>query len=294
VGSDRKDADRGGQPAGDAADAVSGALGQEHRRAHSRRSVLHRRRKASLVAIDVASGTSTALAATPIVLRSFRLSPTGAHVLYVAPDPATLGIIGKEQNDTFVLPVRLAPGSKPAVARKLADRGRYSWSPDGKQLVFTKGGRLVVAPVEAGSRSRAGFVHAWRRTGLDAGWVAFRNAGRRPSVTDPELETVKPGMYTTARPFNDVYVVGGDGAAKNITADIDDQTSDLAWSADSATLYFRATSNKTYDETLYRYTVADGRREVAVSGAESYDRFTPMPGGWSRRSRMLCTHPTSG
>ena len=33
-------------------------------------------RKASLVAIDVASGKSTALTASPIVLRSFRLSPT--------------------------------------------------------------------------------------------------------------------------------------------------------------------------------------------------------------------------
>ena len=32
-----------------------------------------------------------------------------------------------------------------------------------------------------------------------------------PSVTDPELEVVAPGMYTTAQPFMDVYVVSADG-----------------------------------------------------------------------------------
>jgi dipeptidyl aminopeptidase/acylaminoacyl peptidase len=236
-------------------------------------------RKASLVAIDVASGTSTTLTASPIVLRSFRLAPTGAHALYVAPDPATLGIIGKEQNDTFVLPINLAAGSKPAAARKLADRGRYSWSPDGKQLVFLKSGRLVAAPVEGGAPK------PWRESYALAGEPIWAPDGSRfatlvadPSVTDPELEPVKPGMYTTARPFNDVYVVSGDGTAKNITADIEDQTSDLAWSADGAALYFRATNNKTYDETLYRYTVGDGKREVIVRGPESYDRFTPTGG----------------
>ena len=82
-------------------------------------------RKALLMAIDVASGRSTALVSSPIVLRSFRLAPTGAHAMYVAPDPATLGVIGKEQNDTFVLPIDLTLGSKPAAARKLADHGRY-------------------------------------------------------------------------------------------------------------------------------------------------------------------------
>ena len=56
-------------------------------------------------AIDVASGASTALTPQPVVLRSFQLSPTGRHVLYVAPVPETLGVIGKEQNDTFVLPI---------------------------------------------------------------------------------------------------------------------------------------------------------------------------------------------
>ena len=237
-------------------------------------------RKATLVAIEVASGKSTALSASPIVLRSFRLAPTGLHALYVAADPDTLGVIGKEQNDTFVLPVDLTSGSKPSAARKLADRGRYSWSTDGKQLVFAKGGRLLVAPAEGGEPK------PWRDAYTLGGEPVWAPDGSRfatlvadPSVSDPELEKVKPGMYTTARPFNDVYVVAGDGTSKNITADVEDQMADLAWSADGAALYFRATNNKTYDETLYRYTVADGKREAVTRGAESYDRFAPAAGG---------------
>ena len=31
-------------------------------------------------------------------------------LIYVAPDPETLGVIGKEQNDTFVLPIDAAGG----------------------------------------------------------------------------------------------------------------------------------------------------------------------------------------
>ena len=73
------------------------------------------------------------------MLRSFRLSPTGRQLLYVAPVPETLGVIGKEQNDTFVLPIDGGRGARPAAARKLAERGRFSWSPDGTQLLFAKG-----------------------------------------------------------------------------------------------------------------------------------------------------------
>jgi len=86
-------------------------------------------RAAALTAIDVASGKATALTSAPVVVRSFRLSPNGRAVLYVSPDPQTLGVIGKEQNDTFVLPVG-ASGAGPGVARKLTERGRMAWSPD--------------------------------------------------------------------------------------------------------------------------------------------------------------------
>ena len=78
VGCDREDADRGGQPSRRRRRRRIASIGQEHRRAHSRRSVLHRR------AQGVAGGDRRgerqrrpALAASPIVLRSFRLSPSG-------------------------------------------------------------------------------------------------------------------------------------------------------------------------------------------------------------------------
>jgi dipeptidyl aminopeptidase/acylaminoacyl peptidase len=238
-------------------------------------------RKATLVAIDVASGKSTPLSTSTITLRSFKLSPDGTHVLYVAPDPATLGVIGKEQNDTFVLLVDLKPGAKAAAARKLAERGRYWWSPDGKQLVTTRSGKLMVQPVDGGdarpwrdSLAIAGGEPVWSPDG-----TRFATLVADPSISDPELEKVKPGMYTTARPFNDVYLVASDGSSKNLTKDFEDQVSDLAWSRDGHAVYFRATNNKTYDETLYRYSVADQKLDTVLHGAESYDRIVPTAGG---------------
>ena len=98
-----------------------------------------------------------------------------------------------------------------------------------------------------------------------------------PSVTDPELEPVKPGMYTTAQPFMDLYVVEADGSSKNITSAFDDQVSDPVWSPDGGALFFRAVNNKTYDETVYRYSVAEQKLEPVVRGQESYGRFVAAP-----------------
>ena len=250
-------------------------------------------RKATLVAIDVATGKSTPLSTSTIALRSFKLSPDGMHLLYVAPDPATLGVIGKEQNDTFVLPLDLKPGAKPGAARKLNDRGRYWWSPDGKQLLSMRGGKLTAQPVDGGE------AKAWRDTlTIGGGEPVWSPDGSRfatlvadPSLWDAELEKVKPGMYTTARPFNDVYLVGSDGSAKNLTKEFEDQVSDPVWSRDGSALYFRATNNKTYDETLYRYTVANQKLDALVRGAESYDRIVPSAGGVIV-SIEDATHPT--
>jgi dipeptidyl aminopeptidase/acylaminoacyl peptidase len=239
-------------------------------------------RKATLTAIDATSGTSSALAQAPSVLRSFRLSPTGRHIVYVAPVPETLGVIGKEQNETFVLPIDLAAGGRAATAVKLPERGRFSWSPDGRQLLFVKGGRLMALPADGGGEAKP-----WRDSfTLTVGEPTWSPDGSRfaalvadPSVTDPELEPVKPGMYTTAQPFMDLYVVTPDGASKNLTTAFDDQVSDPVWSTDGAALFFRATNNTTYDETVYRYTVADQKLEPIARGQESYGRFVATGDG---------------
>jgi dipeptidyl aminopeptidase/acylaminoacyl peptidase len=238
-------------------------------------------RQAMLTAIDVTSGATTAVAQSPVVLRSFRVSPSGKQLIYVAPVPELLGVIGKEQNDTFVLAIDVAGGARPSAPRKLTDRGRFSWSPDGKQLLFSKGNRLMALPADGGearpwrdSYTLAGSEPAWSPDGS-----RFATLVADPSVTDPELEPVKSGMYTTAQPFNDVYIVAGDGSSKNVTTGFDDQVSDPVWSADGGTLFFRAVNNTTYDETVYRYTVASQKLEAVVRGQESYGRFMPAANG---------------
>ncbi|MCA1585947.1 MAG: prolyl oligopeptidase family serine peptidase [Acidobacteria bacterium] len=237
--------------------------------------------QATLVSIDVSTGVSTTLTPDPIVLRSFQVSPTGSHIMYVAPAPETLGLIGKEQNDTFVLPVGVAGGAPPA-ARKLSERTRFSWSPDGRQLVFVRGGRLMVLPAD-GTGEPKPWLDALNLPVGEPVWspdlARFATLVADPTVTDPELEPVKAGMYTTAQPFMDLYLVEADGSSKNLTSGFADQVSTPAWSPDGVALFFRAVDNVTYDETVYRYTMADQKLEPLIRGPESYSRLHPIAGG---------------
>ena len=246
-------------------------------------------RKAALTSIDAATGKQIDLAAGAIVLRSFRVSPSGQQLIYVAPDPETLGVIGKEQNDTFVLSI---DGTSPSSARKLPERGRLSWSPDGHQLLYARGGRLMALPAAGGE------AHAWSDalnvSASEPVWApdgkTFATLVADPSVVDPELAPVKPGMYTTARPFEDVYLVSAGGAAKNLTGAFDDQTSDPVWAPDGSALYFKAVDNKTYDEKVYRYTVATSALDVIAQGPEVYGALIPSPAGVVARIENA-THP---
>jgi hypothetical protein len=100
-----------------------------------------------------------------------------------------------------------------------------------------------------------------------------------PSVTDPEIEPSKPGMYSIAQPFMDLYLVQADGASRNITGGFTDQVSNPVWSTTGDAVFFRAIHNTTYDETLYRYTVADRKLEPIARGQESYSRVAPATAG---------------
>jgi dipeptidyl aminopeptidase/acylaminoacyl peptidase len=235
-------------------------------------------RRAMLTAIDASSGKATPLVGDPIVLRSFRLSPTGRDLLFVSPDAATLGVIGKEQSDTFVLPIA---GARPATPRKLTERGRLTWSPDGTRLLFAKGGRLMTVPLDGGPAA------AWRESFTlstsDPIWAPdgtrFAALVADPTVSDPEIEPVKPGMYTIAQPFMDLYLVSADGASRNLTTGFDDQISDPVWAPDGSAVYFRAVNNKTYDEALYKYTPADQQLQRVLQGQESYGRLAATGSG---------------
>ena len=86
-----------------------------------------------------------------------------------------------------------------------------------------------------------------------------------------------------------------DGSSKNLTGAFDDQVSDPVWSPDGAALFFRAVNNTTYDETVYRYSVAEQKLEPVVRGQESYGRFVAVPRRHRRRrSRTRRTRPISG
>jgi dipeptidyl aminopeptidase/acylaminoacyl peptidase len=233
----------------------------------------------SLLAIDVMSGAARSVTPEPLVLRSFQVSPTGRHLLYVSPSPDTLGVIGKEQNDTFVVAIQ-PDGQGPAAARKLSERGRFSWTPDGQRLLFVKGGVLMALRVNGGDAQP--WLDWFTLSTGDPVWAPdgsrFAALVADPSVTDPEIEPAKPGMYSIAQPFMDVYVVQPDGTAKNLTAGFTDQVSNLAWGP-KGDLVFRAVNNTTYDETIYRYTVADQKLEAIASGAESFPRLQPTTAG---------------
>lgn len=228
-------------------------------------------RRAGLSVVDVRSGRSRPLLPAPVVLRSFRLSPDGRNLIYTAPAPETLGVVGRERNETFLVP--LASGTPRKLAPE-AGAGPLSWGPDGRALLYAQKGRFMLWPLEGGETrpllpdgAPAVTQPVWA-----PGGARFAALVPDPAISDPELEKPLPGMYTIARPYMDLYLVSpADGDARNLTAGIADQVSHPVWSPDATALYFKATDNRSYDETLYRYDLASATLTALSSGRRSFD-----------------------
>lgn len=241
------------------------------------------RRRAGLVVVDVVTGEERALLDDEESLRGFSVAPDGRHVLAAVPRPGTAGIPRGERNETFVWSLEEASPRR----RITADGERLAWTPDGR-LFWRDQGRLVTLRADAPGPAEGGEARPFTEGGdtrittpvwsPDGSRLASLVAD--PSLSDPEIVPREPGMFSIARPFMDLYLVSeSGGSATNLTADFEDHVSGPVWSTDGEALFFRATDNATYDETLYRYEVSRGALTVLASGEESYGSMSPVPGG---------------
>lgn len=195
-------------------------------------------RKAGLAVVNVTSGQNIRLLPEPILLRALRLAAGGAFAIYTSPTPDTFGVVGKEKTEAFRVPLEGGPTER--TASEEARPEEKLWSDDGRHYL-----RLVPDS----------------------------------TIQDPEIEPPQTGMYTISRPFMDVYLgSAGGGEERNLTSSFPDNASDPVFSPDGKALFFKATQNETYDETLYRYSIDDGVLSVLARGQESYDNIMAAPG----------------
>lgn len=224
--------------------------------------------RTGLVVVDLERSTGRTLVADDGAVTGFAVSPDGAHV--------TVREQGREGAALWSLPSSGPPARLGEVA------GRPFWSRDGRLLLREGEALAALSPDRPASSPTLLAPLSGITSGVVASPRGTHLAGLRPdpTVTDPEIEPPRPGMYTIARPFMDVVVAAAsDGTATNVTTDITDNVKAPVWSRDGGSVYFVAVDNATYDETLYRYDVDERRRVVLASGRESFDDLIPVAGG---------------
>ena len=261
------------------------------RRAHPRRSVLHRRAQGDADArsrsterrVDAADADAGRAAVVSSVAdrppRALRRAESG---------DARRHRQGAER--TFVLP-SLRAGAAPSPARKLAERGRFSWSPDGRAISLRQrrtadgaAGRRA-----ASARPLASRASRWRsasRCGRRIG-SAFAALVADPSVTDPELEPVKAG-HVHHRAAVHGPVSSSRPTARRRQPDERVHRSGERSGVESRTA--RAVLPRRRQQDLRRdrsiaITVADRSSEPSRSGQESFGRLQPTSGGRGRCRR---------
>lgn len=229
------------------------------------------RRRAGLSVVDLISSETSALLREATYLRRYLLSPKGSHAIYTVPSSDTFGLIGQENNETFLLDF-----SANASPCRLDDMSDPSWLPDGR-LLFRRQGQLMAMPtagtpdlfLPSMTNSPTNFV--WSPSGKH-----FVTLVPDTSIQDPEIEPRQPAIYTIARPFMDLYLVSAeDGSSRNLTETFPDQVANPVWSLDGKAVFFRTVDNTTYAEAIRRYTLEDKNVEIVTQGEESYRSLQP-------------------
>ena len=220
---------------------------------------------------DLDSGAEETLIARSASRRSLNVSPDGRYLL------------GQVGADTFLWDL----DSGAVRGRQVVTRGaRLSWMPDSRILVQSQDGiyRLARADAQNPVATSAPFLSDLSTQlsnpifAPSADFVA--TLVEDPTVVDPEIEEPQPGMYTIARPFRDLHLISAtDGSTLNLTEKLEDQVSDPVWSHDGASLFFKATDNVDYEETIYKYTPATSRLRALITGSESYSNLQATPQG---------------
>lgn len=223
-------------------------------------------RRWRLVAIEVASGRERVLTAEPVALRGFRVSPDGAHVLYRAVTPDTLGVFRKEEIEPRI--VALSGGAPPRPALPGRRAAWVAFSPDGKDLLFPDGRALGAVPV-TGGEPRALIEDFPERTQEPI--AAPRSTRIALLASRPGTGPQDPGMYSILRPVQDVIVI--DLASRSrvtlTAAAREDEIADLAWSADGRALVFRAVDPRSYRETIVRWEPGASSAAAVLSADEA-------------------------
>lgn len=224
--------------------------------------------RAGLRVVELANGAERELVADGSPSGTFDVSPDGRYLMGT--------VRGRAQTQLWDLDTAADPAGVGAGA------DRPVWMADGKILVRRPGMLHTISP----SRPTADPVRLVELDGPVGGLTEspdgayFLGLQADPSITDPEVEAPQPNMYTIARPFLDAVLVStSNGSVTNLTADIPHQIRSLTWSVDGASLFFVATDNASYDETLFRYHIGTGERTVLAAGPESFGAITPVPTG---------------
>lgn len=244
--------------------------------------VFRSRRSSGLAMVNLSTGEERSLVADGRPLQRFEVSPDGRHAIVD---------IGADGDRSLLFSLDRVE-AEPRTSRS---GQRLGWLADGR-LYWREQGRLLAAREHDFGTAAVTLLDPLEPAFTSLVWspdaVRFASLVADPTITDPEIERPQTGMYTIARPFTDVYVVSTPGGtASNLTSHIPDRIGEAVWGDGGRSLFFVATDNASYDETLYRYDVMTSAVTALAEGRESYGSLIPVPGGVVASIQSATTPP---